>query len=356
MKTVLFDLHKSLGGKMTDFHGWDLPIQFEGIVSEHLHVRSQAGIFDVSHMGEIVVKGPQSTEFLQYILTADVKNSYANQKAVYAILLNEEGKTVDDLIVYGIGPSEYLLVVNASNIQKDFDRINSLKEGFDVSVENKSDTFAQIAVQGPKSQEVLQPLCDFDLSALKFFRFKNNASVNGTDCLISRTGYTGEDGFEIYCDPVSAKGIWTALLENPIVKPIGLGARDTLRFEACLPLYGQELDETISPLEANLSAFVHLNKGDFVGKDALEEPKRMLIGLEMEGRSIPRTGFLVYDDHKEIGIVTTGNFCPSLNGVYAICLVEKKEYGDDEFEIMIRNKPMKAKRANMPFYNKKYRK
>lgn len=355
MKTVLYDLHKSLGGKMTDFHGWDLPIQFEGIVSEHLHVRSQVGIFDVSHMGEIVVKGPQSTEFLQYVLTADVKSSFVDQKAVYAILLNEEGGIVDDLIVYGTGPSEYLLVVNASNTQKDFERIDSLKEGFDVTVENKSDLFAQIAVQGPKAQEALQQICEFDLTTLKFFRF-THTNVNGVACLISRTGYTGEDGFEIYCEPAKAMGIWTALLENPAVKPIGLGARDTLRFEASLPLYGQELDETISPLEANLSRFVHLGKENFVGKSALVEPKRMLIGLEMEGRGIPRTGFLVYDDHEEIGTVTTGNFCPSLNGTFAMCLVEKKEYADDEFEIIIRNKPVKAKKVSMPFYNKKYKK
>lgn len=356
MKTVLYNLHKSLGGKIVDFHGWELPVQYEGIVSEHLHVRSNVGIFDVSHMGEIVVSGPQSTKFLQYALTADVKDSFSKQKAVYAIMCNEEGYAVDDLIVYGTGPSEYFLVVNASNTDKDFDRLSCIKEGFDVKVENKSAYYAQIAIQGPKSVEALQPLCDFDLSELKFFRFKTDCKINNVPCLISRTGYTGEDGFEIYFDATHAGSIWMALLENPIVKPIGLGARDTLRFEACLPLYGQELDESISPVDAGLSRFVHFEKGDFLGKKALGESKRTLIGLEMEGKGIPRSGFPVYYDHEEVGRVTTGNFCPSLNGVYAMCLVEKKEYREDGFEVIIRNKPMKAKKVNMPFYNKKYKK
>jgi glycine cleavage system T protein len=356
MRTVLYDLHKSLGGRMTDFHGWELPVQFEGIVNEHLHVRSNVGIFDVSHMGEIIVKGPQALEFLQYALTADVKDSYAGQKAVYAILCNEEGKIVDDLIVYGIGPSEFLLVVNASNTEKDFEKLCSVKEGFDVIVENKSSEYAQIAVQGPKSQQVLQPLCDFDLSQLKFFRFKTDVKVKNVPCLISRTGYTGEDGFEIYCRPSDAASLWTSLLENPLVKPIGLGARDTLRFEACLPLYGQELDETVTPFEANLSRFVHMEKGDFLGKKAFGEAKRMLIGLKMDGKAIPRTGYPVYYNRQEVGKVTSGGFCPSLNGVYAMCIVDKKEYSEECFEVMIRNKPAGAKKVSMPFYTKKYKK
>ncbi len=355
MKTVLYDIHKELGGKIIDFYGWQLPVQYESIVGEHLHVRSKAGLFDVSHMGEIYVSGPDAVQYLQYVLTADIKDSFIRKKAIYSVMCDHKGHALDDLIVYEVKPGEYMLVVNASNIQKDYNWLVSQRANYSVTVENVSDKYAQIALQGPKSPDVLQPVCDIDLTALKFFSFMK-CNILDIGVLISRTGYTGEDGFEMYLDCEKAPGLWNILLKNEYVKPIGLGARDTLRFEACLPLYGHELNENISPVDAGLKKFVNFNKFDFIGKDAMKVQQKTLMGFKVVDKGIPRNGFEIMHNGIHVGYVTSGSFCPYLNDVYAMGIIENNEYDGDEFTIIIRNKPVKAIKAGMPFYQKKYKK
>ena len=250
-RTPLFDEYAKYGGKTIDFGGWELPVQFSSIKEEHDAVRHRAGLFDVSHMGEVFVKGNDALSYLQKLLTNDI-SKIAIGGAQYNAMCYENGGVVDDLLVYHLEENHYLLCVNAANIEKDFDWMKSHIEG-DVTVTNKSNEYAQIALQGPLSEEVLQKITDINLSEMKYFTFQQNVSVAGQTVLVSRTGYTGEDGFEIYGEPSAIIAIWTKILEvgkdNGVV-PAGLGARDTLRFEACLPLYGQELSKDISPLEA----------------------------------------------------------------------------------------------------------
>lgn len=361
-QTPLYDQHVSLGGRIIDFGGWALPVQYTGIVEEHEHVRGAAGLFDVSHMGEITVKGKDAQSFIQHLVTNDISKAVDGQ-AVYSPMCYPDGGVVDDLLVYRLGAEDYLLVVNAANTDKDYAWICEHLEG-DVKVENVSDRWAQLAIQGPKAQDILQKLTDYPLGDIRFYRFAPNVRVAGYDALVSRSGYTGEDGFELYTDPINAPALWQALLdagkEEGLI-PAGLGARDTLRFEAALPLYGQEISAEISPLEAGLNRFVKLDKPEFIGRDALakqaeEGLKRKVVGFELVERGIPRSHYNIEKDGQPIGFVTTGSFSPTLKKNIGLALVQS-EYAADgmEFDVIIRDKPVKAQVVPVPFYSKKYK-
>ena len=362
-KTPLYECHLNLNGEMVDFAGWNLPLQYKGIIQEHEKVRNDAGIFDVSHMGEITVKGQDAFNYFQYIVTNDI-SKLQNNDVIYTFMCNPHGGVVDDLLVYKFEEDYFMLVVNAGNIDKDFQWLISNKEHFYVNICNISAGIAQVAVQGPKAQDVLQKIAGFDLNELKFFKFKRGAYIDGNKCMISRTGYTGEDGFEIYSDNESIISVWKSTVEAGKeygILPAGLGARDTLRFEANLPLYGNELSEDISPIEAGYGFFVKTNKGDFVGKDALlrqkkDGVKRKIVGFKMTGRGIPRKGYEVKKNNKNIGFVTTGYFSPTLKKSIGLAMIDI-DYTDlnTEIDVMIRNKPIKAAVISRKFYTKNYR-
>ncbi|MBY0122413.1 glycine cleavage system aminomethyltransferase GcvT [Bacillus sp. S/N-304-OC-R1] len=360
-RTPLFDVYKDYGAKTIDFGGWDLPVQFSSIKEEHEAVRTKAGLFDVSHMGEIEVKGSDSLSYLQKMMTNDI-SKLKDLGAQYTAMCYENGGTVDDLLVYKFADNHYLLVVNASNIDKDYKWLEDHLEG-DVTIENLSDKTAQVAIQGPLAEGVLQKLtADTNLSEIGFFKFKNDVDINGKKALVSRTGYTGEDGFEIYCDANDVVSIWKDILEagkEEGVIPCGLGARDTLRFEANLVLYGQEISPEISPLEAGIGFAVKVNKeADFIGKEVLLKQKeeglsRKLAGIEMIDRGIPRHGYPVFIGEEQIGEVTTGTQSPTLkkNIGLALLKIDHAAIGT-EVEVEIRGKRLKAVVAPTPFYKK----
>ncbi len=359
-RTPLFELYKEYGAKVIDFGGWELPVQFSSIKEEHEAVRTKAGLFDVSHMGEVSVKGPDALNFLQYVMTNDV-SKLKDGGAQYTAMCYEDGGTVDDLLVYKRADEDYLLVVNAANTEKDYDWLVKNKKG-DVEIQNISDDVAQLALQGPVAEQVLQKLTDYDLSEIGFFKFAEDVDLDGTKALVSRTGYTGEDGFEIYCDSQDAATLWKNILETGKedgVQPIGLGARDTLRFEARLALYGQELTAEISPLEAGIGFAVKLKKeADFIGKEALtkqkeEGLKRKLVGIEMIEKGIPRTHYEVFKNDEKIGEVTTGTQSPTLgkNLGLAIINTEYAELGT-EVEVQVRKRRLKAEVVKTPFYKR----
>ncbi|PYZ98601.1 glycine cleavage system protein T [Alteribacter lacisalsi] len=360
-RTPLFDVYKDQS-KTIDFGGWDLPVQFSGIKDEHEAVRTKAGLFDVSHMGEVEVKGSGAIPFLQYVLTNDVEKLKVNG-AQYTAMCYHEGGTVDDLVYYKREENDFLLVVNASNVDKDFDWLSSQAENFDnVEVVNVSDQFAQVAIQGPLAEEVLQKSTDTDLSEITFFKFRDQVDIGGMKALVSRTGYTGEDGFEIYCKPEDAAGLWNLLLETGEadgLKPCGLGARDTLRFEARLALYGQELTKDISPIEAGIGFAVKTDKeADFIGKSVLKDQKengapRKLVGLEMIDKGIPRTDYAVFVNDEEIGFVTTGTQSPTLKKNVGLALVDKAHTAiGTEVEVQVRKRRLKAEVVATPFYKR----
>lgn len=357
-RTPLFDAYATYGAKTIDFGGWDLPVQFTSIKDEHDAVRNRAGLFDVSHMGEITVTGKDALPYLQYLLTNDIAKIAVNQ-AQYTAMCYENGGVVDDLLTYKLAEDSYLLVVNAANTAKDFDWMLEAKANFDVEIKNVSADYGQIALQGPLAEQVLQRLTAQDLSAIKFFRFAQDVDVAGYPVLISRSGYTGEDGFEIYGKPEAIVALWDKILAEDEVVPAGLGARDTLRFESGLPLYGQEMSADITPLEAGIGFAVKLGKeADFIGKDALLEVKanqpRKLIGIEMIDKGIPRTGYKLFKDDKEIGVVTTGTQSPMTKRNIGNALVETPYAVLDEvYEIEIRNKRLQVKTVATPFYTRK---
>ncbi|WP_251551357.1 glycine cleavage system aminomethyltransferase GcvT [Neobacillus muris] len=360
-RTPLFEVYCEYGGKTIDFGGWELPVQFSSIKEEHEAVRMRAGLFDVSHMGEVEVKGVDSLKYLQKMMTNDIAK-LANGSAQYTVMCNENGGTVDDLLVYKLEDDHYLLVVNASNIEKDYKWLEEHLEG-DVSIDILSETTAQLALQGPLAQQVLQKLVrSIDLEQMGSFKFQQQADLNGITALISRTGYTGEDGFELYCHAKDAVALWRLILaagKEEGVIPCGLGARDTLRFEANLALYGQELSPEISPLEAGIGFAVKLSKAaDFIGKPALLKQKeqglaRKIVGVEMIDRGIPRHGYPVYKGGQKIGEVTTGTQSPSLKRNIGLALIST-EFSelDTEVEIEIRGKRLKAKVVSTPFYKR----
>lgn len=363
-KTALFNAHQRYGGKIIDFAGWALPVQYKGILEEHEAVRSTAGVFDVSHMGEIEIKGPQAMDFVQYLVTNDVSKIDSGQ-IIYALMCYPNGGVVDDVLIYKFSDEYIYIVVNASNIEKDYNWMLQNSDGYNVQISNKSEEISQIAVQGPEAERILQKLTEEDLSKLMFFNFKDSVLLDGIKCLISRSGYTGEDGFEIYTSNEVAEKLWDRILEigkEYGVVPAALGCRDTLRFEACLPLYGNEITENITPLEAGLGMFVKLDKVNFIGRDYLfkqkeEGLKRKLVGFEMIDRGIPRHGYEVMAGEEKIGTVTTGYFSPSLKKNIGLALVDSKfSELDTEILIQIRNKPQRAKVINKKFYSKNYKK
>jgi len=362
-KTPLYEEHVKLGGKVIDFGGWALPVQYTGILEEHEAVRTRAGLFDVSHMGEVSVKGPDAGKFMQKLVTNDI-SPMEDHQVYYSPMCYPDGGVVDDLLIYKYQTDEYLLVVNASNTEKDFQWMQDNLEG-SVEIKNISDIFAELAIQGPKAEVILQKLTDTDLGEIKFFYFRPLVVLDGIKALVSRTGYTGEDGFEIYLAPEDAPYLWNKLLDlgkDEGLIPAGLGARDTLRFEAALPLYGQEIAQDITPLEAGLGIFVKLAKKDFIGRDALAcqmeggIPRR-LVGFEMLDRGVPRSHYPVQAKGKEIGFVTTGSFSPTLKKNIGLALIQKEfAAAGAELEIVIRNKNLKARMVKVPFYQKRYKK
>ncbi len=358
-RTKLNQIHKNLKGKMIDFFGWEMPVQYKGIIDEHLAVRNKVGLFDVSHMGEMIVSGKQPFEFVQYLTPNDV-SQLSPGKAQYSALTTQEGTFVDDLLVYCLEPKLYLLVVNASNIEKDYAWLLKHRKDFDVTVENKSEEYTQLALQGPRALEMFQPLTDIKLDALNPFEFEYGKSV-GEDCLISRTGYTGEDGVEIYTLSSHPEKIWEAIMDKGKdfgILPVGLGARDTLRLEAKLMLYGNDIDETTTVLEAGLRWLIKFKKGDFMGREALlkqkrEGIKRRIVGFEVLEKGIARHNFPVYIQREEISKVNSGSFSPYLKKSIGLTYlpVEYKDIGT-EFEIGIRNKKVKARVVKTPFYKR----
>lgn len=361
-QTPLYEVYKEYGGKTIDFGGWDLPVQFSSIKQEHEAVRTKAGLFDVSHMGEIEVSGTDSLIFLQKVLTNDVAKINTGA-AQYSAMCYENGGTVDDLLTYKLAENHYLLVVNASNIEKDFEWLQKHVTK-DVILTNLSEDFAQLALQGPLAEEILKKINpSVDYAGIKYFHFQNKVNLAGKEVLLSRTGYTGEDGFEIYCQRGDAKHLWKEILtigEDLGVLPCGLGARDTLRFEATLALYGQELSSDITPLEAGIGFAVKLNKEtDFIGKEVLKRQKeeglaRKLVGLEMIDKGIPRHGYKVFTNGKQIGEVTTGTQSPTLKKNIGLALIQV-DYAalETEVEVEIRGKHLKARVIQTPFYKKK---
>ncbi|MBC1538451.1 glycine cleavage system aminomethyltransferase GcvT [Listeria seeligeri] len=355
-KTPIHPIYEKYGAKTIDFGGWDLPVQFSGIKAEHEAVRTDVGLFDVSHMGEILVEGPDSTAYLQYLLSNDIEKIKIG-KAQYNIMCYENGGTVDDLVVYKITETKYILVVNAANTEKDYEWM--VKNVFgNVTVTNVSSMYGQLALQGPNAEKVLTKLTDIDLSSISFFGFVEDANVAGVKTIISRSGYTGEDGFEIYMQSDDAVKVFEAIMAEGVL-PIGLGARDTLRLEAVLALYGQELSQDITPLEAGLNFAVKLKKeADFIGKEALVKQKeagltRKLVGIELIERGIPRHDYSVFQNDKKIGIITSGTQSPTLGTNIGLALLETPytELGQ-EVEVGIRTKKIKAKVIATPFYKR----
>ncbi|MTI49267.1 glycine cleavage system aminomethyltransferase GcvT [Sporosalibacterium faouarense] len=362
-KTALFKCHEDQGGKIIDFQGWALPVQYEGIIPEHEAVREKAGIFDVSHMGEVEVVGEEASDFVQYLVTNDI-TVLEEQQVLYSFMCYEDGGVVDDLLVYKYSDKHYLLVINASNVEKDFNWIQKNGEQFDVEIKNISSEISEVALQGPMAQEILQQLTQEDLSEIKFFYFKEDIDIAGVKCIVSRTGYTGEDGFEIYTENNNITKIWEKIMDvgaSKGLKPAGLGARDTLRFEATLPLYGNEISSEITPLEAGLGFFVKLNSDDFIGKEALvkqkeEGLKRKIVGFEMK-KGIPRHGYEVYKGDEKIGFVTTGYFSPTLEKKIGLALIDidQGQIGN-QISIKVRNKMFDAEVISKRFYKKNYKK
>ncbi len=356
-KTPLYDRHIEAGAKMSPFGGFDMPIEYSGIVSEHEAVRKQVGVFDVSHMGEVLVAGPEAVRFVNYIFTNDVSNLTIG-KILYGMMLNPDGGTVDDLLVYRMEEQKFLLVINASNIDKDVAWIMTHAQAFNVRAINCSDDWAEIAVQGPASETMLMSVLGIDVTDLSFYEFKQLA--DGT--IVSRTGYTGEDGFEVYSTPRRIDSMWQKLMDAGAM-PCGLGCRDTLRFEAGLPLYGDELTDSISPIEAGLGMFVKTEKPEFIGREAVIRQKtdgvsRKIVGLEIEGPAIGRHGYDVLDcDGNKVGEVTTGYRSITLGRNLAMAIVEADcaKLGT-KLQVQVRRKIFPAQVIKKRFYTPNYKK
>jgi aminomethyltransferase len=357
-RTPLYRAHRRAGAKMVEFAGWEMPVQYSGVIDEHVAVRTRAGLFDVSHMGEIVIRGPGALELCQKISANDVSRIKL-QQAQYNLLMNEKGGIVDDVIFYRIEPEHFLICVNASNSDKDFAWIEEHAEG-NVELENASSRYAQLALQGPLAEKILQPLTSVRLNEIKPFSF-SFGEVSSIRCLVARTGYTGEDGFELYCDSVGAERLWNALLESgaPMgLEPAGLGARDTLRLEKAYPLYGHELDDTTTPLEAGLEWVTKLAKGPFVGREVLLKQKqegirRKLVGLELLDPGIARSEYTLFKNGRSVGRVTSGTKSPTLGKAIALAYVAIDEATlDNTIEVEIRGRKTRAKIVPLPFYRR----
>ncbi|MBQ8270440.1 MAG: glycine cleavage system aminomethyltransferase GcvT [Bacteroidaceae bacterium] len=359
-RTCLYDKHVALGALISPFGGFDMPIQYSNIVDEHNAVRQACGIFDVSHMGEVLVTGPESEKFVNYIFTNDITNA-PDGKIYYGMMCHPTGGVVDDLLVYKMGDKRYFLVINASNIDKDVAWIREHATQFNVTIDHQSDKYGEVAVQGPNTEAIIEKVLGIPCSEMVFYTCKE-VEYNGETIIISRTGYTGEDGFELYGSPAFTNKVWDKLLASGEVKPCGLGCRDTLRFEVGLPLYGDELSDEITPLEAGLGIFVKLEKDNFIGKEALaaqkaEGLKRKIVGIELYDKAIPRHGYDVEVDGTVIGTVTTGYNSISTGKSVCMALIST-EYSklDTEVSVRIRKKVFPGKVTKKRFYDKNYKK
>lgn len=359
-KTCLNERHRALGATMVEFGGFDMPIEYTtGIVGEHQAVRNAVGVFDVSHMGEVLVTGPDAARFVNHIFTNDV-TAVADGGIVYGMMLHPDGGTVDDLLVYRRSADEMLLVINAANIDKDVEWIKSHAAGYNVVIDHLSDNYGELAVQGPQSEATLRDVLGIDAGSLTFYTFAD-MTLDGEPIIVSRTGYTGEDGFEIYASPELTVRLWDKLIEAG-VQPCGLGCRDTLRFEAGLPLYGDELTDEVSPVEAGLSMFCKLDKPEFIGKEAVaaqkaDGPKRKVVGLEINGAAIARHGYEVLNsDDEVIGHITTGYRSITLDRNIAMALVDARYSAlGTELKVRVRRKVFHAVVIKKRFYSPNYK-
>lgn len=360
-RTCLYDKHLELGALMSPFGGFEMPIQYAGITEEHNAVRQHCGVFDVSHMGEVNISGADAEKYVNHIFTNDVSGA-ADGQIFYGMMCRENGGTVDDLLVYKRGDNNFLLVINASNIDKDVEWILSNAGGYEVEIVNLSDSLGELAVQGPESEEVLAQVLGIDCKELRFYTF-TEMLLDGEHILVSRTGYTGEDGFEIYADHDIIRNLWQQLMDSGQCAPCGLGCRDTLRFEVGLPLYGDELSEDITPVMAGLSMFVKFDKPEFIGREALLKQKaegagRKLVGLELLDRAIPRHGYEVLDaDGNVVGEITTGYRGISVDKSLAMAMVDA-DYAarDTKLNVRIRRKVFPAVVIPKKFFKKSYKK
>ncbi len=357
-KTPLNAVHRQLGARMVDFAGWDMPVQYSGPLKEHLAVRGAAGIFDVSHMGEIELRGATAEETIQKVACNDVSRLSSGQ-CHYSALTTPHGTFVDDILVYRLGPNHFFLCVNSSNQEKDF---NWIRENANAGTEVifRSEDYSQIAVQGPKAVEILAPLTDIDIRKMKYYWFAEGRFA-GVESIVSRTGYTGEDGFEIYLNPAHAVQTWLRIMEvgRPLgLEPAGLAARNTLRLEAKMTLYGHDIDETTTVLEADLAWICKLDKGDFIGRDSLLKQRqaglqRILAGFEMIERGIARDRYPVLIDGENAGEVTSGSPAPFLQkNIGLTYLPVKRSSIGMEFAVVVREKPVKARVVATPFYKR----
>lgn len=359
--TCLNRHHRDLGALMSPFAGFDMPIEYKGIVEEHNAVRNNCGVFDVSHMGEVLISGPEACKFVNYIFTNDIKDAEP-WNVFYGMMLNEKGGVVDDLLVYKRAQDCYFLVINASNIDKDVAWIERQAKKFDVKVENQSGYYSELAIQGPEAEKVMRDVLGIETSDLGFYTFKDVALADGQPAIVSRTGYTGEDGFELYASAEEIIKAWEKLMAAGI-QPCGLGCRDTLRFEAGLPLYGDELTDDVTPVEAALSMFVKLDKPEFIGREVCAKQKaegitRKSVGLELEGSAIPRHGYEVLDENDNvIGEVTTGYRSITLGKSLAMALIDNKfaKLGTP-VKVKIRKKTFPAVVVKKRFYTPNYKK
>jgi aminomethyltransferase len=357
-KTPLNAVHRALGAKMVDFGGWDMPVQYSGIIDEHNAVRTSVGLFDVSHMGEIEIRGPEAANLVDFVSTNNAAKLKHGQ-AHYSGLLYEHGGFVDDILVHKVGDDDFFLCVNASNQEKDFEHIRA-QNRFDATVDFASPRYSQLAIQGPHGRATLQKLTATDLAAIKYYWFADG-EVSGTPARIAHTGYTGEDGYEIYVAPAEAERIWNEVMKAGAefgIKPCGLGARNTLRLESKMALYGHEIDASISPLEADLAWIVKFEKPEFMGREALAKQKaagvtRKLVGFEMRGRGIGRDGYEVLLDGAPAGWVTSGGPAPTLCKNIGLCyLPAERATPGQTIQIVVRNQPVDAVTVETPFYKR----
>ncbi len=357
-KTPLFDVHRSLNAKLVDFGGWNMPVQYSGILQEHNAVRNGVGIFDVSHMGEIEIRGPEAGQLVEYVSTNNAAKLKVGQ-AHYSALLYDHGGFMDDILVHKVSDTDFFLCVNASNQEKDFEHIQS-QNRWNAVVEFASDRYAQLAVQGPKALRTMQKLTETKLAEIKYYWFADG-KVAGVPARIARTGYTGEDGAEIYMPPESAAQVWAAMMtagEEFGIRACGLGARNTLRLEAKMALYGHEITASTNPFEADLSWIVKMDKGEFAGRAALEKTllqgvTRKLVGFEMRERGIGRDGYEVWHEGRPAGWVTSGGPSPTLNKNIGLCyLPAEKAVPGETIQILVRNSPVGAVTVATPFYKR----
>ena len=355
-KTCLYDKHVALGALMSPFAGFEMPIQYSNITDEHVAVRTACGVFDVSHMGEVAVKGPDAERYVQHIFTNDVKGAPDGQ-VFYGMMCYENGGTVDDLLVYRMKENDFFLVINAANIDKDWAWMCDLAKGFDIDLQNMSEHYGQLAVQGPEAEKVVEEVLGLACKELVFYTVKTIG-----DIIVSRTGYTGEDGFEIYATPDKINEYWDKLMASGRCKPCGLGCRDTLRFEVGLPLYGDELSNDITPVMAGLSMFCKFDKEEFIGKEALQQqkadgPKQRVIGIELKDNAIPRHGYPVLFEGEKVGEVTTGYHSISSDKSVCMALVDAAHAKlGTELAVQIRKKVFPGTVVKKRFYDKHYKK